>query len=98
MGSKKPRDSTRPRKARSGKSIPKPRRKPARPDLDEILFAFAEAHAQLSVASDVIGRNESVGPERVVLRLGVEASNRVYNQLDMAIVQLDQAHKAGGAS
>jgi hypothetical protein len=68
------------------------------PNLDEILGAFAEAYALLAVSSAMVGQSESAGPERIVLRLGVEVLNRAYNQLDMAIVQLARADKARRAS
>ena len=85
-------------RARAAKPAGKPRPDPEPPDLDEILGAFAEAHALLAVSAAVVAQSESAGPERVVLRLGVEALNRAYNRLDRAIVDLAQGNKPGRAS
>jgi mannose/cellobiose epimerase-like protein (N-acyl-D-glucosamine 2-epimerase family) len=71
------------------KSNPVGRKRAPAPDLDAILDAFAEAFAVLEVAQAAVSDNPRAGPERVVLRWGVKALNRVYNDLDRAIVSLD---------
>ena len=73
-----------PKSTRTGRA----RARKTPPDLDAILGAFADAHALLAVSSAVVSDNDSIGPERVVLRLGVEALNKAYNRLDLAICQL----------
>jgi hypothetical protein len=66
------------------------------PDLDAILGAFAEAHAMIAVSLMAVTNNEASGPESVTLRLGVEALDKVYNQLDKAIIELDGIRKMLG--
>ena len=58
------------------------------PDLHIILGAFSDAYALIAVAATAIDGNPGSGPEHVVLRMGVESLDRVYNDLDTAIVQL----------
>jgi hypothetical protein len=60
------------------------------PDLAAILGAFSEAYAMIQVSLMAISENEHSGPERVTLRLGVEALDKVYNRLDKAIIELDE--------
>lgn len=59
------------------------------PDLAAILGAFSEAYAMIDVSLTAVSENEHSGPEGVTLRLGVEALDKVYNQLDKAIIELD---------
>ena len=61
------------------------------PDFPAILGAFSDAHALISVSLLIIQDNEHSGPERISLRLGVEALDRAYNDLDGAINQLGEA-------
>jgi hypothetical protein len=60
------------------------------PDFDAILGAFAEPYAMIDVSLMVVSKNEQFGSERITLRLGVAALNKVYNKLDEAIVALDR--------
>jgi hypothetical protein len=63
-------------------------RKAARPDFNEILHSFCEAFAIIHTAAQVIDKNLHVNYEGATLRQGVEALDKVYNDLDQAIVDL----------
>jgi hypothetical protein len=58
------------------------------PDIGAIVFAFADAQALVTVAHKLIVDGDNYGPEEGVLRLGVEALDRISNQLDEAEMQL----------
>lgn len=73
------------------KSTRRTRERTPAPDLHAILCAFAEACAMIEVAQAAVSQNTRSGPEAVVLRIGVEALSRVYNDLDRAIVRLGDA-------
>jgi len=78
------------------------------PDLAAILGAFADAYAMIHVSRLAVADNDHSGPESVALRLGVEAFDKAYNQLDRAILDLEDiretldegvsSQSAGGAS
>lgn len=72
--------------------------KPSFPDLDSILGSFSDAIALVEVSLVAVSNNEHSGPERVVLRLGVEAMKRAYNELDKALVQLAKTSEGLSAS
>jgi hypothetical protein len=61
------------------------------PDLADILGAFSDAYALIHVSQMAVADNEHCGTESVTLRLGVEALDRVYNQLDHAIIAIGKA-------
>jgi len=79
------------------------RRKLQPPDLTAILDSFSDAAALVSVAAKVVASSSYSGPESSVLRLGVEALNKVYDQLDAADTALHHflkkhaVAKGGGA-
>jgi len=54
------------------------------PDLEPVLHAFWDAEALVNVASHVVMDNDYAGPEASVLRLGVEALEKVADQLEEA--------------
>ena len=58
------------------------------PDLTEILHAFIDALALVTVAHRVIAGGDDYGPEEYVLRMGVSALHAVYKRLDEADVQI----------
>jgi hypothetical protein len=58
------------------------------PDLHAILDAFSDAQALVAVAHIAMEANDQYGPEEHVLRLGVEALDLVYDQIDRAGMQL----------
>jgi hypothetical protein len=98
--------STAPSKARSRKPArrkpaPKPPSRSRRgrwpghqlPDLSAILFAFRDAQALMTVAHAVVVRSYHYGPEERVLRMGVDALQAVYRQLEEADLQLARFQK-----
>lgn len=88
---KKPRKAQATGKASARKSTHRARARQTLPSLDEILGEFSDAYSLLAVSSDVVSDDGNSGPVSVVLRLGVEALNRAYNQLDEAILQMSDA-------
>jgi hypothetical protein len=52
-----------------------------------------DASALIAVSLTAVIENSRSGPESIVLRLGVEALDRVYDQLDEATWQLARFHK-----
>ena len=88
MGSR-PHNSNRPKKS----SRPQLRKRADAIDADDsellpaILGSFADAYAVIVVSLKAVADNEHSGPESVTLRLGVEALDRAYNQLDKAIIE-----------
>jgi len=73
------------------------------PNLEPVLHAFSDAEALVSVASKVVMDSIYAGPEASVLRLGVEALEKVADQLDDAARALHRFLKRkaavkGGAS
>ena len=57
------------------------------PDLTEILHAFVDALALVTVAHRSIAEGD-YGPEEYVLRMGVQALDAVYNRFDRAELQI----------
>jgi len=53
-------------------------------DLEPVLHAFWDAEALVSVASQAVMDSIDAGPEASVLRLGVEALEKVADQLEEA--------------
>lgn len=82
--------STRPK---SGRSRASSRRKPALPDLDELLHWLGESIALIAVAHRSLEAHELVGTgqEAAVLEAGIAAFDEVYNDLDAAAGQLWRA-------
>lgn len=85
---------------------PKKSKRPQKPraplnHLDEIHDAFADGLALVTTAHEVITQSSAYGPEETVLRLGVEALSRIYDQLDRANIELSSSKKtskkAGGS-
>jgi hypothetical protein len=72
------------------------------PDLTEIFYAFTDAHALVAVACESIMHNNNPGRAACVLYLGVEALERVSDQLEKADMQLEYLRRkkesARGAS
>ncbi len=66
------------------------------PDLEPVLHAFWDAEALVSVASKVVMDSLYAGPEASVLRLGVEALEKVADQLDDAERALHRFLKKNG--
>ena len=54
------------------------------PDLEPVLHALWDAEALVNVASQAVMDSIDAGPEASVLRLGVEALEKVANQLEDA--------------
>ncbi len=79
--------------ARSRKTASKAsarRRKNAHPlpDLSDIVFAFSDAQALVTVAHIALAERNNYGPEENVLRQGVAALDRISARLDEADMQL----------
>jgi len=88
MGPSRSRNSTRAGNARSVKSSPRPRRKPARiplPDLHSILDRFGYALAVVTVSRIAIEASEKLAQEECALRQGIAGLDAVYNDHDLAI-------------
>lgn len=65
------------------------------PDLTDLVDAFSDAHALVSVAHKVmVDADYGYGPEESVLRQGVAALDRVSDQLEEAERRLAQFLKA----
>lgn len=94
MGSSRPPNSTLARKIRSVKPVPKEGAHTKWASLDNALAAFADAYALISVASAAIDKKASLSDESMVLRKGVEALDRAYNQLDEAIIKVSASREA----
>lgn len=106
-----PKKSGRPRRQRTDKpSTPKsaaksvskvtPQRRKAGdslPDLTAVYYAFCDAKALVTVACEVLAHSRHAGAEATVLRLGVQALDRVSDQLEEAKSQLGRfrTQKAG---
>jgi hypothetical protein len=94
--------------SRSKKPAPQ-RKRPAEkarsnrpPDLTQLIYAFSDAHALVSVASKVVTDNKHSGPEASVLRLADDALETFADRLDAANIALHHFLKKavgeGGAS
>jgi hypothetical protein len=73
------------------------------PDLTDIYYAFSDARALVTVACHFITQKHNPGPAVSVLHLGVEALDRVSDQLEQAEIRFDRfrrknAKVLGGAS
>ena len=102
MGSLRPRNSTRARKVRSAKSLPRPRRKPqaappsagrkrssaSLPDLDSVLDAFSEALDLIQAAHMAQKQTDHWGPPEVAMSRAIAKLDRVYDDFDRAAIDL----------
>lgn len=88
------------RRTRINSSTPKPKSKPIKPtvadqveDLDEILGRFSDALALAETAYSALETAQEdedlIGPGVLTLKHGIDALNRVYTDLDLAILRLD---------
>jgi hypothetical protein len=70
--------------AKRSRRKPAPSKSPT--DLVAILGSLDTARALVAVSLIAVTKNDESGPEEIVLRLGVEALDAVYDRLDTAIV------------
>lgn len=61
-------------------------------DFDSILGRFSDALATVKVAANALDP-ENLGPETLVLTHGIDALNRTYNELDLAILRLPRRRR-----
>lgn len=98
MGSSRPRHSTTRSRRRSAR--PNPRRVPARPrqpqpDLPAILDKFGDAIAVVNVARRSLESQElaTTTQEEITLQAAIAALDAAYNELDIAIIQLERTNR-----
>jgi hypothetical protein len=68
------------------------------PDLEAIVFAFADAQALVTVTYKAVAESDIAGAEANVLRMAVEALDRISDQLDEAEMQLDRFRRENASA
>jgi hypothetical protein len=105
MGSAHKPKSTRARAARSVKSAPKPRRKPApkssatqRPDLGAIHHTLCEGIALVEVAHKINGSCDQCANTGIVLQLAIQKLVQGYDDFDKAETEIERLLERHGIS